>query len=267
MAEYEYILDNKWEAARKRLTLLEHLFDGATVRNLKRVGVGAGWSCLELGAGAGSIAGWLCQQVGPAGLVLATDLEPHLLESMAAPNLKVERHNVLTDPLPDATFDLIHARALLWFLPDPKTVIRKMVSALKPGGWLLVEEPDYISATPDPSMTPLAAALSKKGWDALLRHFRSRGYDTAMGRSLYHHVLASGLADIEAEGFVSMQLGGTPTARFWRVTFEQVQSDLLAAGLLTETEATDYRELLESENHRWLSITVMSVSGRRPEAV
>jgi hypothetical protein len=60
-----------------------------------------------------------------------------------------------------------------------------------------------------------------------------------------------------------MQLGGTPTARFWRVTLEQVQDHVLAAGLLTPTELEDYRTLLESPEYRWLSLTMMSVWGRR----
>jgi len=263
MAEYQYALDNTWKAARERLALLETVSDPWTIRNLAIVGVAEGWRCLEVAGGGGSIAAWLCRQVGSSGHVLATDLEPHLMEVLAAPNLEVQRHNILTDALPEAAFDLVHTRALLVFLPQPEQTIRKMVAALKPGGTLLIEEPDYVSAIPDPSMAPRAVALSRKGWDALLAHLRSRGYDTEYGRRLYYDVSTTGLVDVHVEGFVAMQFGGTPTARFWRVTLEQVQDDVLAAGLLTPTELEDYCRLLESPEYRWLSPTCMSVWGRR----
>jgi hypothetical protein len=60
-----------------------------------------------------------------------------------------------------------------------------------------------------------------------------------------------------------MQLGGTPSARFWRITLEQIQNELLASGRLTSQELQSYRELLEDTGYRWLSPTIVSVWGRR----
>ena len=193
MARYEYPLDNQWGAARERLGRLEAAWDPWTIRCLLKVGVGEGWRCLEIAGGGGSIAEWLCRRVGPGGGVVATDLQPHFLEALGAPNLEVLRHNIISDPLPEARFDLIHARALLTFLPEPGQALTKMVAALKPGGWLLVEEPDYISGTADPTMPAEAIALSQKSWDAMLRQLRSQGYDTELGRHLYHDVTMTGL--------------------------------------------------------------------------
>lgn len=138
-----------------------------------------------------------------------------------------------------------------------------MAAALKPGGWLVLEEPDYVSAVPDPSMAPAATALSKKGWSALLGHLRSRGYNTELGRHLYNGVAIHGLSDLQAEGFVAMQLGGTPSATFWKITLEQVQEHVLASGLLTLAELDDYRALLDSREYRWMSVTMMLVWGQR----
>ena len=44
--------------------------------------------CLEVGAGGGSIAHWLCQAVGPTGRVLATDIDPGLVAIDAPPGSK-----------------------------------------------------------------------------------------------------------------------------------------------------------------------------------
>ena len=263
VAEYEYPLNNEWKAARERLAQLETVWDPWTIRNLGKVGVREGWNCLEVAGGGGSIAEWLCRQVGPTGRVVATDLQPRFLNAMNASNLEIRRHDILSEPLPEETFDLVHARALLTFLPQPAEAIANMAAALKLGGWLVLEEPDYVSAVPDPSMAPAATALSKKGWNALLSHLRSRGYDTELGRHLYNDVSLCGLSDLQAEGFVAMQLGGTPSARFWKITLEQVREHVLASGALTLEEFDDYRTLLDSPEYRWLSVTMVSVWGRR----
>jgi ubiquinone/menaquinone biosynthesis C-methylase UbiE len=198
LAGYEYVLDNKWEAARDRLTQLEQVWDTWTIRNLQEIGVGADWRCLEVAGGGGSIAAWLGSQVGLRGHVVATDLEPHFLEAIRGPNISVERHDILTDNLPQAAFDLVHTRALLTFLPEPRQAIAKLVGAVKPGGSLLIEEPDYVSAIPDSTMTKSAMELSRRGWDALLGHLRSRGYDSELGRRLYSEVVSACIVDARA---------------------------------------------------------------------
>jgi ubiquinone/menaquinone biosynthesis C-methylase UbiE len=262
MGEYKYPLSNEWKAARERLSHLEAAWDSWTTRNFGKVGVSEGWHCLEIAGGGGSIAEWLCRQVGSSGRVVATDLDPRFLEAISASNLEVWRHDILREPLPEQEFDLVHARAVLTFLPRPAETITKIATALKPGGWLLIEEPDCVSAIPDPSMAPAAATLSN-GWDAVLSHLHSQGYDSEFGRHLYHDVAVSGLADPQAEGFVAMALGGTPFAKFWKITLEQVQDHVLKAGLLTVAELEDYRSLLASREYRWMAPMLMSVWGRR----
>jgi hypothetical protein len=103
----------------------------------------------------------------------------------------------------------------------------------------------------------------RKGWDAVISHLQSQGVDTEFGRHLYHYVAMNGLGDLQAEGLVPMQIGGTPFARHWKITLEQVQDHVLEAGLLTPAELEDYRSLLDSPEYRWLAPTLMSVWGRR----
>ena len=141
-----------------------------------------------------------------------------------------------------------------------------MLAAVKPGGWLMLEEPDYICAAPDSSMTATATALSQKGWAALFAQLKARGYDTEFGRHLYHDLSVHQLDELQAEGFVAMQVGGQPSARVWRLTFEQMMEQVIEAGLLTARESDDYRALLESPGYRWLEPMMMTAWGRRPRA-
>ena len=87
--------------------------DAATIRYFEEIGLSGGWHCLEVGAGAGTIAEWLCQRVGTAGHVVATDLDTGLLEAIISPNIEVRRHNIVNDDLEIACYDLVHARYVL----------------------------------------------------------------------------------------------------------------------------------------------------------
>jgi 2-polyprenyl-3-methyl-5-hydroxy-6-metoxy-1,4-benzoquinol methylase len=141
----EYRLDNAWRDARARLTSIEGWLAPGTIGHLRARGVGAGWRCLEVGGGGGSIARWLCAQVGPGGQVVATDIDTRFLEVLKEQNLRVERHDVAVDALPAALFDLVHCRLLLAHLPQRQAVVARLAAAVKPSGWLVAEEMDFVS--------------------------------------------------------------------------------------------------------------------------
>ena len=70
-----YLLDNQQVEAGERFDALSAIFDPPTFRHLDRLGIGAGWRCWEVGAGGPSVPRWLAERVGPAGRVLATDID------------------------------------------------------------------------------------------------------------------------------------------------------------------------------------------------
>src|SRR5215471_16911711 len=105
-----YAFDNAWHKARQRLELLEQCLDPGTFRRLRSLGIAAGWQCLEVGAGGGSVAQWLCSQVGASGRVTAIDMDTRFLDALHEPNLEVRAHNLISDRLPENSFDLIHTR-------------------------------------------------------------------------------------------------------------------------------------------------------------
>ena len=62
-----FAADAEYQAELTRRRIGEVECDPLTVRYLLRLGVGDGWRCLEVGAGAGSIVRWLSDRVGPNG--------------------------------------------------------------------------------------------------------------------------------------------------------------------------------------------------------
>ena len=70
-------------AEHQRLSQLEQIYDPGSRR--RRQIVQPGWRCLEIGAGRGSMAVWLAEQVGPSGEVVATDIDVTYLRRLEAP--------------------------------------------------------------------------------------------------------------------------------------------------------------------------------------
>ncbi len=104
----KYTLDNAWERAKRRLTLLEQHLDPMTQRRLVMLGLGLGWNVLEVGGGGGSIAQWLCGRVGTDGHVMATDIDIRFLQKISEKNFEAVSHDITTEDLPAGKFHLVH---------------------------------------------------------------------------------------------------------------------------------------------------------------
>jgi SAM-dependent methyltransferase len=259
-----YVYDNAWQAAQRRLMALEALWDPGTIRHLEALGVGAGWHCLEVGGGAGSITAWLCQHVGPSGAVLATDVDTRFLEALDYPNLEVRRHDLACDDLPRDAFDLIHTRLVLSHVPERDEVVGRLVAALRPGGWLLAEEVDTVTVNVDPAVGPAAVALWEKGRAAIRTIFQGTSLDPAYGRRLYGAVSAQGLSEVGVEGRSYLVRGGTPRAEGYRLSLEQLRDRLVGSGQLTPAEMEALLALRRDPAVCFMTDTLVAVWGRRP---
>ncbi len=256
-----YGLDNAWHSALARLRFVEQWLDPATIRNLRARGVGAGWRCLEVGGGAGSVARWLCGQVCPDGEVVVTDIDTRFLERLTEANLRVIRHDIIADKLPPDAFDLVHCRLVLAYLPRRQAVLSKLAAALKPRGHLVAEEMDSVSVVADtsqPGGRAFNAAVASAS-DVL----RSRGFDPCCGRALLAGFAAAGLADVGTEGHVRLWRGGSPGAAAWQLTFGQLGSDMAALGLDDATIA-DAIAACEDPGFTFMSQVTITAWGQRP---
>jgi SAM-dependent methyltransferase len=261
VSDTRYVFDNAHGETRERFPALSDLYDDETIRSLRSVGVAAGWQCLEVATGGGSIARWLASQVGTDGRVLATDLDTRFLESLDDPALEVCRHDIARESLPDSAFDLVHARLILVHLPQRELALAKMVGALKPGGWLVCEEFDSLSMPADPALHPSECAL--KAQAAMQRVMAARGANTRYGRDLAGRFLAHGLVDIRAQARMAMWRGGSAGARLYRANFEQLREALVRTALLTQTELDDDLTRLDDPRTLFPSPVMWTVCGRR----
>jgi len=161
----------------QRFSSLESLYDPLTTRHLVATGIGAGWRCWEIGGGSGSIGLWLSERVGPEGHVLMTDIDPRFLTERGRSNLEVRRHDV-GDPPPDTAFDLIHTRWCSFTCHSARPQLRASRPALKPGGWLVVEDYDaMIIDRAFPCANADDAETARKCFRALRALMELRGMD------------------------------------------------------------------------------------------
>lgn len=260
-AESPYVLDNAGREASARLAALSAAFDPGTIRHLQDRGIGPGWHCLEVGGGGGSIAAWLAAHVGTAGRVLVTDIDTRFLETLKLPNLEVRRHNIASDPLPEAAFDLVHSRLVLVHLPEREQALKRMVAALKPGGWLVDEEFDF-SVSPDPSVSP--GEVLSRTYVAMTRILDDRGVDRRFGRRLFGLLRAHGLVSVAAEGRIFMWDSESPGASLRRWTYEQLRDAMIDAGYITEEEFDHDIARLDDPSFMMPSPLLWTTWGRRP---
>lgn len=141
-AEHSYILSAAAPAAEiKRLQQIDEMMGPSTQHRIERLGIAPGWKCLEVGAGVGGAARWMADRVGPTGKVTAIDLAPLFEADPSLPQLKVRRHSILAEGFDDGQYDLVHCRLLLCNVGNVELALRRMTQALRPGGWLIAEEP------------------------------------------------------------------------------------------------------------------------------
>jgi ubiquinone/menaquinone biosynthesis C-methylase UbiE len=260
-----YIFDNAAEReTEQRFSSLESLYDPLTTRHLVATGIGPGWRCWEIGGGSGSIGLWLSDCVGPEGHVLMTDIDPRFLAEKGRSNLEVRRHDVGLDALPDSVFDLIHTRLVLIHVQGREATIPRLVSALKPGGWLVVE--DYDTMIIDRAF-PCADAddseVVRKCFRALRSLMELRGMDMSWGRSLYRHLVASGLANVDVDAHFEFRQGGSPGAQLDKANLSQVRDQLLGERLATSAELDRLLRLLDNPNFVIASPVMFSARGQR----
>ena len=265
-----YIFDNAAEReTEQRFGSLAALYDPRTTRFLAATGVGPGWRCLEIGAGGGSVAAWLAERVGDAGHVTATDIDPRFLTALQAlgrPNVEVRRHDIAADPLPEATYDLIHARLVFIHLPAAREALGRAAAALKPGGWLVIEDfdPALVAERTYSASDPDDIATAMRAFAALERLRASRGVAPGWGRTLYQTFLALGLAEVGMEGQLAVHPGGSAGARLFQANFAQIRDAALAAGLVTAAELDRMLALLDAPDFAISTPVMFTAWGRRP---
>ncbi|GAA4196598.1 methyltransferase domain-containing protein [Streptosporangium oxazolinicum] len=256
----DYVFDNDGDHSSDQHRYLAQLLDPLTFERLALTGVGPGWNCLEVGAGGGSVALWLAERVAPGGRVLATDIKPGLIPSR--PGLTVARHDVVTDPLPEGAFDLIHARLVLSHLPQRRQVLSRLRAALRPGGWLQLDEIDITRWVAPPPSGGRAGEVYRAYVTATARVLGAAGSDPTWGGSAARDVAAAGLVDVDQARWTEVWERGSAGLGLLISNSHHLEDQLVAAGM-TFRQLREVREVMSAPGFSAPSFEIHSILARR----
>lgn len=249
----------------ERLQIQSAALADDTAIMLDRIGVGAGWRCLDLGCGPGGITQLLAKRVEPGGRVVGLDADPVFLEHARArtPGADFVRGDAYRCDLPDAAFDLVHMRFIAGTAGEPERLIAEAKRLVRPGGVVALQEPDIDSLNCYPSHP--AFDRLKAAVDAA---FTDVGADVRIGQRLYAMVRQAGLADVQYRPFLIGVRSTDPLVDYLPATVESLRAAVVGRGLMRESELD--RALAECRAHLgdpdtvFTLYTVAQVWGRRP---
>ncbi len=170
------------EAEHRRLALQAEFWAADAVALFDSAGIRSGSRVADIGCGTPHVALELARRVGPRGRVWALDSDARLIAAMSAQALPSWLQPVHGDayalPWPDATLDAVHARFVAAPCGRVDALLTEMRRVLRPGGVLLLQEPDA-----DGWQTPGGAAWLRLR-ELIRSGFARRGGDFDAGRTL-----------------------------------------------------------------------------------
>ncbi|QBS44863.1 trans-aconitate 2-methyltransferase [Nocardia sp. CS682] len=262
----EYVFDPADGLNDEHVTCLAEVLDSVTFASLRSLDVQAGWHCLEVGGGSGSVAGWLGRLVGEQGHITVTDIDTSHLESVPeldCANVTIARHDVRYDSLPVEKFDLVHSRLVLGHLDEREVVLETLTKSLRPGGWIVLDEfetvlPPVVMKTPGPEEEALYRRVIAKITD-IIKH---AGMDHEWGHRAYGCLIDLGMEQVTAEGAFRACPGGTAGMRLHHVVTRRLENVLVNTGL-TAAELVDFRRIVMSPDFVATSYPVISTRARK----
>jgi SAM-dependent methyltransferase len=256
----DYILDRSWAPERRRLTLQEQILDPMTFGHLERIGVQAGWRCLEVGAGAGSVVSWLAGRVGASGKVVALDTDTKLIDHLDGSVVEVRTQDVMTADLSEG-FDLVHCRLVLGHLPEKDEALHRLHAAVRPGGWMCAEEADALYAEVDqaPVWPPVEAPNIGS---ALTRLWEETGFDARWGRNLLARFCELGLENIGGE--VRSPLLDTGTSELPLLMWARFRDEMIERQYISAQDVASWEEAARHPDWKTFLWFLTSVWGQKP---
>jgi SAM-dependent methyltransferase len=228
----------------ERLQAIEQFCDPASRRRIQASGITTNWRCLEVGAGAGSIAEWMAGMVGGSGQVVAVDLNTRFLSQIDLPNLQILEADIRDLPLAEAGFDLVHARYVLIHLADFQVALSRMLEFLKPGGWLVLEEPDFSAARAISGEAAACQAVDRVN-RAIRQMFDHRGMDYALGVKLPTILQSRKLQPIDVENDAHLAPGGSGIANVMKLSTLQLAEQYIVTAEASRADLDQYCQFAE----------------------
>ena len=179
----------------ERLQLQSRVWEPAGRALLRTIASGDGLGVVDVGCGAMSWLRILSEWVGGTGSVVGMDISAELLaaarsfvEAERLDNVRLVEDDLFDSSLTPASFDLVHARFQLAPIGRTTEQLGAFRRLVRPGGWLVLEEPDAASWHFNPP-----APATERLIELIVEAFHAGGGDFGAGRSLRAHLVGLGV--------------------------------------------------------------------------
>lgn len=193
----------------ERLQLQSKVWEPAGRALLAQLPDGSGRSAVDLGCG---VMGWLrllSAWVGSDGNVVGSDIDEKMLagaksfiEAESLGNVTLVKDDLFASQLPPHAFDLVHSRFQIAPLGRAEEQIATYRRLVKPGGWIVVEEPDTSSWRVNPEAPGVQRLIN-----LIVDAFRAAGGNFDAGRDLPSLVRSLNLEPSIDAHIVALPLG------------------------------------------------------------
>ncbi|MET9919207.1 methyltransferase domain-containing protein [Streptomyces sp. NPDC006435] len=196
-----------------------------------------GETALDLGCGPGTDLGALAEAVGSSGRVIGIDSSQEMVEQARRrtenlPAVEVEPGDIHTLPFEDGSIDRARTDRVLQHVTDPARALAEARRVLRPGGRLVMGEPDWDSLAIDHPDLEVSRAYTRHVTDRVVRN-------GVIGRQLARLALDAGFA--------------VPTVVPVASVFRDVQAADQVLGIQRNTErAVSAGYLPAPASQRWL---------------
>jgi SAM-dependent methyltransferase len=268
-----YVLDGSDHDLQRLLRISEVLAEPVRAA-LRKVGVGEGWRVLDCGCGPLGAMAVMAELVGPTGRVVGIDFsEPTISRARSVlATLGLDRAEALVADVHEVTveevggpFDLAFTRLFLMHQPDPRLTLERIARLLRPGGWLVTQEPLW---SPPPRSSPQLAALAR-AWDLLGQTTVHLGARRSGVEDLPRHATELGLELVEARGdfrLMPPQLGFELHAATTAASKERTVQAGVATGEEIDALVDELRSAKDAD-YDWVSTPfALDLTLRKPEA-
>jgi 2-polyprenyl-3-methyl-5-hydroxy-6-metoxy-1,4-benzoquinol methylase len=245
-----------------RLQALADTYDPVSRTQIQALPLVPGSRCLDVGAGSGTIATWLSEQ-DTSRQVIALDRDTRMLTSATTthPGVRMVQADLTETDLDLGTFDLIHARFVLMHLRQRHAVFSRLVSWVRPGGWIILS--DFADLTVHVATDRRWAHMVTALWTSLTATI---GTDIGWGRRYPTLLRQAGLSDIGTSVHLPSADSASPGATFWRLTLEQARDRIVEGGYATAADVEQVVAALKFPGFTDLSPAMVTAWARRPEA-
>jgi ubiquinone/menaquinone biosynthesis C-methylase UbiE len=271
-SDLNYVLGHT-DRERRRLLLQAAVLNPITEDLLRRAGLSAGMTVLDLGCGVGDVSIVAARLIGRHGRVVAVDIDEGALEMArsrvdSASLSNIEFRRARAGELQGlGSFDAVTGRHIMVHMPQPREALAEIFRLLRGGGVAVLQEYDFSSHSPPLPSSHLAALIL----DLFSRLPQASGAHPRIGAQLYQLMSQVGFVALNTR--IEYGVDGGPESPYYEWYAESLRTILpraVSLGLVTagdidiDTFERRLREEVVSQHAGVAGPVMFGIIGRKP---